>query len=74
MKTFKESSEQGSNNFFRVETADSNLGLMINLDWFQPYEGTYYSTGVLYAAICNLPRDVRFLPENIMILGIFTGT
>ena len=53
-KTFKESPEIDSPNFFRPEVADSNLGLMLNLDWFQPYEGTIYSTGVLYAAICNL--------------------
>ena len=72
-KTFKESSEIDSPNFFRPEVADSNLGLMLNLDWFQPYEGTVYSTGVLYAAICNLPRDVRFRPENMIILGILPG-
>jgi Transposase family tnp2 len=46
---------------------------MLNLDWFQPYEGTVYSTGVIYAAICNLPRDIRFKRENILILGILPG-
>ena len=48
-------------------------GLRINLDWFQPYDGAIYSTGVLYAAICNLPRNVRFRPENMLILGILPG-
>jgi len=71
-KTFKETTDQNSNsaNFFRPEVADSNLGLMVNLDWFQPYEGTVHSTGVIYAAICNLPRDIRFKRENQLILGI----
>jgi hypothetical protein len=46
---------------------------MMNLDWFQPYERTTYSTGVIYAVICNLPRDIRFKPENILILGILPG-
>ena len=46
---------------------------MMNLDWFQPYEKTTYSTGVIYAAICNLPRDIRFKPENMLILGILPG-
>ncbi|GBB89973.1 hypothetical protein RclHR1_16820005 [Rhizophagus clarus] len=62
-----------SNNFFRPDKADAHLGLMMNLDWFQPYEGTIYSTGVIYAVICNLPRDVRFKPENVLILGILPG-
>ena len=72
-KTFKEASDQNSPNFFRPEVADSNLGLMINLDWFQPYEGTVHSTGVIYAAIYNLPRDMRFRRENMLILGILPG-
>jgi hypothetical protein len=46
---------------------------MLNLDWFQPYEGTTHSTGVIYAAICNLPRDIRFKRENLLILGILPG-
>src|SRR6266496_2388048 len=43
---------------------------MINLDWFQPYEETTYSTGVIYAAICNLPRSIRFRRENMLILDL----
>ena len=69
-KTFKESDAETSSNFFRAEIADSNLGLMLNLDWFQPFDGTTHSTGVLYAAICNLPRNIRFKRENLIILGI----
>jgi len=47
--------------FFRLETANSHIGLMINLDWFQPFESSQYSVGVIYAVICNLPRKERFL-------------
>ena len=72
-RTLKETSDHDSPNFFRPEVADSNLGLMLNLDWFQPYEGTNYSIGVIYAAICNLPRDIRFKRENLLILGILPG-
>jgi hypothetical protein len=43
------------------------------LDWFQPFDGTIHSTGVLYAAIGNLPRDVRFKRNNILILGLLPG-
>ena len=72
-QTLKESSEDDSPKFFRDEVADSHLGLMLNLDWFQPYDGTVYSIGVIYAAICNLPRDIRFKRENLLTLGLLPG-
>ena len=28
---------------------------------------------MIYVAICNLPCDIRFKPENILILGILPG-
>jgi hypothetical protein len=62
-----------SSRFFTPETADSNLGIMINLDWFQPFESSAYSSGVLYGVICNLPREVRFKRENILTLGLLPG-
>ena len=72
-KTFKGTNDETSPNFFRPEVADSHLGLMLNLDWFQPFDGTNHSTGVLYAAICNLPRDIRFKRENLLIISILPG-
>ncbi|GET53787.1 uncharacterized protein LOC105342819 [Rhizophagus irregularis DAOM 181602=DAOM 197198] len=69
-KTFKETTDESSNNFFRSDVADLHLGLILNLDWFQPFDGTIHSTGVIYAAIGNLPRDVRFKRNNILILGL----
>jgi hypothetical protein len=59
--------------FFTPELADSNLGIMINLDWFQPFDRTIYSTGVIYGVICNLPREIRFRQENMLILGLLPG-
>ena len=72
-KTFKGSDDETALNFFRPEVADSHLGLMLNLDWFQPFDGTSHSTGVLYAAICNLSRDIRFKRENLLIISILPG-
>ncbi|GET64913.1 uncharacterized protein LOC114460739 [Rhizophagus irregularis DAOM 181602=DAOM 197198] len=72
-KTFRETDDENSAKFFRPEVADSHLGLMINLDWFQPYDGTFYSIGVIYAAICNLPRNIRFKRENLLVLGLLPG-
>ena len=50
-----------------------NLALMLNCDWFQPYKHTQYSVGVLYLTILNLPRSIRFKPENVLITGILPG-
>ena len=41
-KTFPSSLDDQDSQFFIPETADSNLGLMINLDWFQPFESSVY--------------------------------
>ncbi|PKB94434.1 hypothetical protein RhiirA5_438791, partial [Rhizophagus irregularis] len=37
--------------FFTTETAVTHLGLLFNLDWFQPFTYTQHSTGALYASI-----------------------
>ena len=46
---------------------------MLNLDWFQPYDLSTYSVGVLYLVILNLPRAIRFKPENVLIAGVILG-
>ena len=73
-KTFKDTPfDENLGLFFSEETADSHLGLVLNVDWFQPYSNTTHSTGVIYAAIVNLPREIRFKRENMLILGILPG-
>ena len=47
-----------------------NMALMLNCDWFQPYQHSQYSVGVLYLVILNLPHVIRFKPENIIISSI----
>ncbi|CAG8742712.1 4295_t:CDS:1, partial [Cetraspora pellucida] len=63
-KTFKDQ----DTNFFTAEHADTHLGLMINLDWFSSFQNSIYSTGAIYAVICNLPCELRFKPQNIITL------
>src|SRR5438128_10326736 len=72
MKTFP-SSTDNSAQFFTSDTADSHLGIMINLDWFQPFDSASYSTGAIYGVICNLPHEVRFKKENMLILALLLG-
>lgn len=50
-----------------------NLGLMLNCDWFLPFEFTEYSVGVLYVVILNLPLAVKLKPENLIVVGIIPG-
>lgn len=48
------------------------LGLLINIDWFQPHKHVAYSVGVIYAVVINLPRSIRY-KENVIIIGIIPG-
>ena len=59
--------------FFTKECADSHIGLMLNMDWFQPFINSQYSVGVIYAVICNLLRSERFKPYNILTLAVIPG-
>ena len=48
-----------------------SLGLMLNVDWFSPFKRRKnYSVGVLYMTVMNLPREERFLKENVLLVGI----
>jgi hypothetical protein len=50
-----------------------SLGLLINVDWFQPYKHVNYSVGAIYIAILNFPRRLRFRRENMILVGIIPG-
>ena len=50
-----------------------NIGLMMNFDFFDPFENTEYSLGVIYCVITNLPRHLRFKWENVLVLGVIPG-
>ncbi len=39
--------------------------LSLNVDWFQPFKHTTYSTGALYLTVQNLPRSERYKKENV---------
>ena len=54
-------------------SAPNNYALLLNVDWLQPFEHITYSVGVIYAAILNLPRSIRFKRENIILLGVIPG-
>ena len=47
--------------------------LSLNVDWFQPFKHLQYSVGAIYLTIQNLPREERFKPENVILVGIIPG-
>ena len=49
------------------------LGLLVNIDWFQPYNHISYSVGVICSVIVNLPRTLHYKRENVIIIGIIPG-
>ena len=66
------------NSFLKINGQDFlsdrySLGLLINVDWFQPYKHVSYSVGAIYIAILNFPRRLRFRRENMILIGIIPG-
>ncbi len=51
-------------------STDYELALQYNIDWWQPHENSNKSLGVMYLAICNLPREIRYKRENLIIGGV----
>eukprot|EP00112_Aurelia_sp_Birch-Aquarium-sp1_P023214 Seg6828.3 transcript_id=Seg6828.3/GoldUCD/mRNA.D3Y31 product="hypothetical protein" protein_id=Seg6828.3/GoldUCD/D3Y31 len=49
---------------------NSNIGIMLNLDWFNPYKHASYSIGAIYTVCLNLPRTERFKEKNVILVGI----
>ena len=45
---------------------------MMNMDFFRPYKHVQYSVGAIYLTILNLPRNLRYKQENV-ILGLIPG-
>ena len=45
----------------------------LNVDWFQPFTHTEYALGAIYLVIQNLPRDIRYKEENVILVGLLPG-
>ena len=54
-------------------SAPNNYGLLLNIDWFQPFEHTVFSVGVVFLVLLNLPRSERFKRENVILYGVIPG-
>lgn len=54
-------------------TKPHSYGLLLNVDWLQPYKHVTYSVGVIYLVILNLPRAIRYKRENVILYGVIPG-
>lgn len=50
-----------------------NYDFQLNVDWFNPFKHTKHSEGAIYLTILNLPREIRFLQENVILVGVIPG-
>ena len=48
-------------------------GVMLNVDWFKPFKHVQYSMGAIYLTIMNLPRELRFKQQNVLLVGLIPG-
>ena len=52
----------------------NNLALQLNMDFFQPFKHVKgYSVGGIYCVILNLPRSIRYLKKNVLLIGLIPG-
>ena len=59
---------QGRKQFLNMPLS---FGLMMNVDWFRPFKHRNdFSVGVMYMTLMNLPRNLRFKKENVILVGI----
>ncbi|KAM6493648.1 hypothetical protein JOM56_010009 [Amanita muscaria] len=57
----------------RLTTHRFGLHLSVNLDWFGTLNNRPHSSGPIYIAINDLPREQRFLPINVICYTITPG-
>ena len=46
---------------------------MMNVDWFKAYKHLEYKIGAIYLTVMNLPRELCFRQENMILVGLIPG-
>ena len=55
------------------DKGSNNIGLLLNVDWFKPFDRSEYKVSALMMSVVNLPRSERFKKRWTMVLGIIPG-
>ena len=50
-----------------------NIGLLLNVDWFKPFDRSEYKVSALMMSVINLSISERFKKRWTMVLGIIPG-
>ncbi|CAG8545557.1 1214_t:CDS:2 [Ambispora gerdemannii] len=62
------------NPFFIKNTSDGRIELTLNMDWYTSYKYQKHRTcAPIYLTILNLPRNLRYRKENLLLVGIVPG-
>jgi hypothetical protein len=56
--------------FLGFDDGASNLGFCLNIDWFCPFKSSTASLGVVLLCNYNLPREVRYKRENVILVAV----
>ena len=59
--------------FLQVHPGGEAIAFLLNIDWWQPFKRTAFSSGAMYLTILNLPPSLRHLKSNVIVLGIIPG-
>ncbi len=59
-----------SENYF---SNSRNLALFINIDWLTINKRNSNKLGLIFAAVLNLPRHLRFQADNVALCAIIPG-
>ena len=51
-------------------TDERNYGLMLNVDWFQPFKLSNHSVSAVYLSVLNPPLEESFKRSNIILVTI----
>ena len=62
-----------SGTIYNGETAPYNYAVLFNCDCFQPFLRINYSLGVIYLMLLNLPRQLRYKRDSLIIVGVIPG-
>jgi len=55
------------------EHGSYDLGFQLNVDAFQPFEKVPYSMTAVFVALLNLPMEIRYQQENLILVALLPG-
>jgi hypothetical protein len=72
-KEFQQTPKPGDQNCWFTRKYLYEIALQLNADGFQAYKDTAHSITAVFAVVLNLPREIRFKQENVILLCLIPG-